>query len=349
MADTPHDLDPQVSPVDVPPMQESGGVPAGTTVVENVDRDMDFKGELGVKYPYNLGQPPIDKWMLFEVRSGRHIMRDRMSEATGADRTIASAGLYIPESALKSAINVTWQQDDFGPFFGTLVENLGTSLGGSMRVGANVTETANKLVNEIWNTGKALVTKEGKDGTELDFSAVQEMVMASVAQYLGGPLGNSLGVVLGAKPNPKTDIFFDAQQYREFAFDWLLVPRSQQEAESISKIIAMFQYYMLPSYETSAGMNRAELGAMMIGYPYEFEISFRDFNGANIEHVGRIGRCVLTGLTVDHAPGGKTAFYRRDGTHYPVATKLGLSFREVRLLGRDSREIRRPGADYKDA
>jgi hypothetical protein len=336
MADNPYNIpDPQVPP--------------NATVVENVDRDMAFKGELGVKYPFNLGQPPVDKWMLFEVRSGRHIMRDGMAERNGVDRTIASAGLYIPESALKSAINVTWQQDDFGPFFGTLVETLGPALGGSMRVGAPVGETFKMLGNEVWNKGKALLTKDGKDGTELDLSAVQEMVMASVAQYLGGPLGNSLGVVLGAKPNPKTDMYFDAQQYREFQFDYMLIPRSQQEAESISKIIAMFQYYMLPSYETSAGMDRAELGSMMIGYPYEFEISFRDFNGAHIEHVGRIGRSVLTGINIDHAAGGKTAFYRKDGTHYPVATKLSVSFREVRLLGRDSKEIKRPGADYKDA
>jgi hypothetical protein len=66
----------------------------------------------------------------------------------------------------------------------------------------------------------------------------------------------------------------------------------------------------------------------MIGYPYEFVITM-----FNETHINKIERSVLTGLTVDHAGGDRIAFATG---YYPAATTLSLSFKEVRLLGRDS-------------
>ena len=73
----------------------------------------------------------------------------------------------------------------------------------------------------------------------------------------------------------------------------------------------------------------------MIGYPYEFVITM-----FNETHINKIERSVLTGLRVDHAGGDRIAFA---GNYYPAATTLSLSFKEVRLLGRDSEVILRGG------
>jgi hypothetical protein len=60
-------------------------------------------------------------------------------------------------------------------------------------------------------------------------------------------------------------------------------------------------------------------------------------------HINKIERSVLTGIVVDHAGGDRVAFASSkdppNTEYYPAATTLSLSFKEVRLLGRDSEVI----------
>ncbi len=55
------------------------------------------------QYPDTLGQPPIDKSILFQVKSGRHVVRNQIvpETGTGLDRTIASVGLYLSETSFQ--------------------------------------------------------------------------------------------------------------------------------------------------------------------------------------------------------------------------------------------------------
>jgi hypothetical protein len=66
-----------------------------------------------IRYPYNLGQPPFDKWVKFSAMSGRHVIREKpMPEQNNPDRAIGSVGLYLPTGALKS--DMTLKYDDAG-------------------------------------------------------------------------------------------------------------------------------------------------------------------------------------------------------------------------------------------
>jgi hypothetical protein len=138
-----------------------------------------------------------------------------------------------------------------------------------------------------------------------------------------------LGAALGKTVNPRTDIFFKNVDYRTHRFDFKLIPRTLQEAQSIDNILNIFHYYSLPSYGGGSGN-------FFIGYPYEFVITlFTQLQGTH--HLNTIGRSVLTSLEVNHAAGNQVAFVDDQNVqqYYPAVTSMELSFKETRLLGRD--------------
>ncbi len=281
---------------------------------------------LTYKYPSDLteGGGPHEKWILFEAKTGRHIARDGFvaggGEGSEPDRTLAAVALYLPTDALKSAMTVGYKDIDLGMAAGKAIE------------------TAFQREGTLREP-----TIKGEGGFNIDklMSVAKQGVVGGLAQYAKNSLSNIGGsiipnvveigeVVLGGVANPRTDTAFEAMQYRNNEFTFNLIPRDKQEADNIDAILNILHYYSLPSY----GDNTSEWN-FMIGYPYEFVITM-----FNQTHLNKIERSVLTGLTVDHAGGDRIAFAAPRRTHhkeyYPAATTLTLSFKEVRLLGRDS-------------
>jgi hypothetical protein len=304
------------------------------------------------KYPANLGQPPFDKWIYFEAKSGRHVVRDQVvSEAGGVDRTLSAVGLYLDATALKTSLQVHYETSDLGPFAGALVElaaQAGTNLMGltGPQTEQNLRQSLKGIEKNLENTVKGLKLSDIVGAAKQAIGATA----AEAAAKLSGSSDFAAGVALGAKPNPRTDILFDAAQYRTYDLSFMLIPRSLQEAQTIDRIIHFFQFYMLPIYGRSAIPGK--VGAFMMGFPYEFEISLRDGSYNRLEHVNKFERCVLKDIVVDHAAGGKTAFVKAASglfglgvaEFYPVATSISLTFQEVRLLDRNSDAITRKTA-----
>lgn len=292
------------------------------------------------RYPANLGQPPVDKWILFEAKSGRHVVRSVLPDATGADRTLASVGLYMSEDALKDTLTLTYNQADLGPFIGTLAELIAkgqnllnikpsTSSQDRSSLQARLEAIFSKVSNSLSDIGSTF-----KDALKAD--AVQGLT------NLSNPVAT--GAVLGARPNPRTDVQFDSQKYRTHAFTFTLIPRDVSEAQAIDQIVNFFQFYSLPSYRAAANTTQVQIGAFMMGFPYEFVITYRDGFGQELQHTNRVARSVLTQVDIDHAGAGKVAFVRDGSDLYPVVTTISLQFQEVILLARDSPEIQRAGS-----
>ena len=273
------------------------------------------------KYPAELGIAPWEKWILFEAKSGRHIARNGFVQesSTVVDRTLASVALYLPTDALKSSMTVAYKQADYGAAAGTAIEEA-TQRGGSLRAptrgfgGGSLTESLIKgfgagVVGAIKGKATTIVADAGKAAADIPPEALE--------------------AAKGGAVNPRTDTMFGNVEYRTHDFTFKLIPRSKEEADAIDTILNVLHFYSLPDYGTGKGN-------FFIGYPYEFVITM--FKEA---HINKIERSVLTSLSVDHAGGDRVAFA---GDYYPAATALTLSFKEVRLLGRDSEVIFRGGA-----
>jgi hypothetical protein len=298
------------------------------------------------KYPNQLGSAPFEKWILFEVKSGRHVVRNKVipEGGTNLDRTLASIGLYLSESALVDSILVCYDESPLGAFVGAAVELLAQSgqnmfdmnFSFSENTSGGLADKLSAITSEamrVYGDIKTAVRDHWQDALKAD-------IFKAVDQITGGA-GRA---ITGKRPNPRTDLLFDTQKYRTRELSFLLIPRNVQEAQQIDNIIHAFQYYMLPAYLGPEQQNRTSgFGSFLMGFPYEFEISLLQ-NDKVMEHVNKIGRSVLTNVAIDHAAGGKAAFVEQGGELYPVATKLTLSFQEVRLLGRDSTEIQRAGS-----
>lgn len=304
------------------------------------------------RYPSTVGLSAQDKWIRFDAKAGRHIMRSMISENTTADNTINSVVLYLTESVLKSSISVDWQQGDMGVFAGALIAD-------AAQTGRNVIDAYKKseyqgIATQLADgVGSLFATGIGSAGG----LAAQEI--QKIMNDLGAADG-SFEVASGMRVNPRTDIYFGTQHYRTNEMSFALIPRNLDEANMIDNIVHFFQYYMLPKYSTAEnnipGARNAE-GSMM-GFPYEFEINVyasktpdtitnktSDTYGPQImEHVAKIGRSVLKNVSIDHAGGDKVSFIKDNNEEfYPSVTTLSLSWQECRLLGRGDLEIERKG------
>lgn len=305
-----------------------------------------------LRYPQDIGKPPFDKYVLFSVKSGRHVVRDRIVEVNGPDRTIATCALYLSETVLRDDLTVHYDTQALGVLPGLAVELLAqwATNAGNITFDQMKEMNLDKLVTKFKDAKGDVTEFLGKiSGTDVG-NAVVEYLKAD-AYNLVNNLANArvVDAALGQRPNPRTDTIFDTQNFREHRYEFTMVPRSEQEAQAIDKIVNMFQFYMLPTYRRGNLEKQAKIGAFMIGFPYEWEVELRtapanNKPGGRMEHVNQPGRCVLKQVSIDHAAGGKTAFVKSDnGDLYPVATKISLHFQEVRLLARDSVEIQRPG------
>jgi hypothetical protein len=157
-------------------------------------------------------------------------------------------------------------------------------------------------------------------------------------------------IAFGIKANPRTEVLFNTQQYRTHSMEFILIPRSLDEAKAIDRLLYFFQFYSLPRYSGSNGNN--PVSAFMVGFPYEFTIDMLSAQGTDnftLDHVNKIGRSVLTR---GHRPCGGREDGVREGRRRLLSGRdaLRLSFQEVRMLARGDDEIRRkdsaPGPEH---
>ncbi len=276
------------------------------------------------KYPEELGTAPWEKWILFEVRSGRHIARDGFVGESSAtpDRTVASVALYLPTDALKSSMSIGYKDISMGAAAGQAIEGMfqkGKTDPVTQGTGGGILEKFKTAAAAAGGAGAGFAQQKGYDLLSAGASAI-------------GADPDTIGALAGGAVNPRTDSVFDAVSYRTHDFDFSLIPRSSSEAWAIDTILNILHFYSLPSYGTGG-----VIGNFFIGYPYEFVITlFTQVTGGG-HHINTIERSVLTNLSVDHAGGDRVAFVDDRGKkeYFPAATRLTLSFKETRLLGRD--------------
>lgn len=323
------------------------GSPQGdTTAILDTPRG---KGGAAVRYPADLGTPPFEKWILFEVKAARHLTRNGILGVSGEkgdnlDYTVKSVALYLPPDALNSSLNVTWQEDSYGTAAGAAIAQ---ALQGQRTPNAPGTVfNADNIIPALQDAFAGAV-KSG--GAVIVRDALDKIgnVANKISSGSGGPLVNAENViagVTGSTANPRTDIFFKSVDYRTHQFGFVLIPRSLKEAQAIDEIVNIFQYYMLPSFGSDVAGAR---DAAFIGYPYEFVITmFSQVNGSS-HHLNSIDRSVLQSISINHASNNRVSFVDEyNGVqYYPASTTINLTFKEVRLQGRNQQSVIWHGSD----
>lgn len=152
------------------------------------------------------------------------------------------------------------------------------------------------------------------------------------SQKYFGDLGRvGFAAVAGRVTNPMLEVLFTSPRLREFRFDFMLYPRSEDEAKEVQKILDLLRFHQAPEFDASTS------GFLMVP-PSEFDIKFY-YNGKENPNIPKVSTCVLTSIDLDYAPNGFAAYESpkvnvpsKGGTGMPVAIRLSLNFKETEYM-----------------
>lgn len=116
---------------------------------------------------------------------------------------------------------------------------------------------------------------------------------------------------------PNTNTAFNNIGVRSFAFSFKLMPRSKDEASTISAIVKTFRQNMYPK-----GTD------VILQYPPIWEIKFFDGDGHENTKIPQIYSTYLTGMTTTY--NGQSNMFHEDGN--PTETDIQVQFQETKAL-----------------
>jgi hypothetical protein len=167
-----------------------------------------------------------------------------------------------------------------------------------------------------------------------------------VAQYLQESDFTKAGIAAytGKVTNPMLDMIYSSPEFRNFRFDFMFYPRSQQEAKQVNAIIRKLKFYQAPEYDSNGQ------GYFLVP-PSEFDIKFY-YNGVENVNIPKISTCVLKSIDVDYAPNGWSAYETNDlypedgGSGMPVGIRMGLQFTETEVMTKNVLPNAAPEGSY---
>ena len=261
-----------------------------------------------LEYPSNIGSD-IKHWISFTAFDFK------------AKQKTLDIALYIPGDALTTSYKSSYDTTALGS-----VGAASPAITKAIREQGGLNVDAFKQVLEA---GKAGLASEGK-----------KVGLLKAGAAAGAKL-NSEGVKTmmerdqGAVLNPyMTASYKGPSDMRTHDFTFQMLPQSEAESRTCTKIATAFKNAMLPSHR---GGDSQTAPSMLFGYPDEFEITFK-INGTPLANTAsnplfKIGRSVLTQCDLDFATENVPLFF--DGTQYPVSISMKLSFMELEVIYRE--------------
>jgi len=176
------------------------------------------------------------------------------------------------------------------------------------------------------------------DAAQRALGLTSAKVLQKAVKAAGGDqLDNNdvFGSISGAIMNPNTELLYQSVDMRNFMLKFKLVPRNEDESETINAIVKTFKACTLPHRDPGQvmGQNRPEndqnkgVVAGFIGVPNLCKVSF--MRGADVHAVlPKYKMLAVTQVDVNYTPDGAYATY---GDAQPVAIELGINFQETKI------------------
>lgn len=173
------------------------------------------------------------------------------------------------------------------------------------------------------NADEGIKTIENALGVLSD-KGLASSVLAKIAATAIGSQNNLFTRITGAIVNPNVELLFQGPSLRDFPFTFSLIPRDEDEATKVKKIIRAFKQASAVQLSTSQ---------LFLKSPSVFKITYLTPSptGTNlITHpsLNRIKICALKSVSVDYTPAGTYMTYG-DDTHTMTAYTVQLSFTEL--------------------
>ena len=127
----------------------------------------------------------------------------------------------------------------------------------------------------------------------------------------------------GAVANPNMELLFNGPSLRTFSFQFLLAPRSQDEAKTIIHILRFFKQGMSPIRTKSR---------LFLKSPHTFQLSYRNSKGQDHKYLNKFKECALGTFGVNYTPNGNYSTYE-DGVM--TAYQMTMTFQELNPIYND--------------
>ena len=181
----------------------------------------------------------------------------------------------------------------------------------------------NTLRQNIFSDNRAAISNlSGVGQAGLAIGAQELSKFAGVNLSADEVLARSTGKIL----NPNAELLFQGPVLRDFGFKFLMIARSEDEAEEIRKIIKFFKVGAAPVFSD---------GPALLGTPNVFQLEYKA-GKRRLNTVNRFNEMALRTITVDYAPDGFWSAYQDS---HPVAVVMSLQFSELRPLYRVDHEF----------
>jgi hypothetical protein len=147
--------------------------------------------------------------------------------------------------------------------------------------------------------------------------------MASGSKY-----GAALDVGLGSAINPKQALAFEGVNMREYEFDFELMPRNEEESDSIKRIANLIRYYSLPSYNSLKLENSTIAQNVFLEYPATVDMYLL---GVDASHYFYFKPCMIQRFTTNLTPtGGQQHAILAGGKPAMVTFSISLAEMDIR-------------------
>lgn len=176
--------------------------------------------------------------------------------------------------------------------------------------------------------------QSGKSFNEIIKNLAPSFGANLLSQGLGSLGKVGFAAIAGMVQNPMLELIYYSPQFREFTFEFFFYPRSTKEAGQVQAILDKLRFHQCPEiYKDSYGF--------FLIPPSEFDIKFY-YNGKENPNIPKISTCVLTGMGINYAPSGFSAYEvpgsnspSLGGTGMPVSIQLTLNFKETEYLTKE--------------
>ena len=147
--------------------------------------------------------------------------------------------------------------------------------------------------------------------------------LAAVIAGMAAGAGDMLTRTTGAVTNPNMELLFNGPDLRTFSFQFLLAPRSQDEAMEIMKILRFFKQGMAPIRTKSR---------LFLKSPHTFQLSYRNSKGQDHKFLNKFKECALQSFGVNYTPNGNYSTYE-DGVM--TAYQMTMTYKELNPIYND--------------
>mgnify|MGYP001495061590 CR=1 FL=1 len=232
----------------------------------------------------------------------------------------ATIALYMP-----SSVTVSYKTKYGEAEIGLLAETGAAAI-------KNFMETEGSILDKGWSAAGEI----GEGGAQ----AVKQKSIAALNSVATGAAA-LIAISRGKIITPRMELMFEGIGRREFSYSFTMIPKSEQEADSIEGIVTRFKHAMAADYSTGniAGVDIIGLGAGADGVremdiPSFFDITYM-YKGKENNHLNKISTCVLRGMDVTY---GADRFKTYRGG-VPQTTQISLSFAELNIITKKHIEV----------